>query len=222
MAMNLPRLLGTAGVTAAIFLSALYVMSKTEQEKYTESMFRHAIEHEGTDREYHSSEYVLITVTGPSGQPSRTACVQAGALLHAILRQQISKHAVGSVPLLTLSEAERNEFGEIDLTAYKEIALSARNQRFLFDDQKAYEIVAPRYDESELSGVRDVLSAYTNQQLRTVIREIPTNSPVHRLYLENHYPVSVVAHALLERGILVGVTMEDGNLYLVAPAETSR
>lgn len=222
MGMNFQRLLSTVCVTWTIFLLPLYAISKTEQKEYTESMFRHAVEHEGTDQDYHSSEYVLITITGRSSRPSRTVCVQAKALLYAIRKEQISKRHIADAPSLTLSKAESNESIDDDVGAYKQIALSAPDRRFCLDDQKAYEAVVPKYDKAQLSRVRKILSAYTNEQLSTAVRDAPSNSPVHRLYLENHYPKSVVAHSLLERGILVGVTMENGNLYVVAPAEIAR
>jgi hypothetical protein len=156
--------------------------------------------------------YVLVTLRDPKTHQEREVCTLASFLTGAI----IEEHRLGY-----------DDAGE--RKAY-DIAMSTPSRVFEFKSRKARENVAPIYTPQQLDEVRRLLRGRSRARLR---REAPIDlfkEPNQQSYVVRIYRREIgkkfwssdalmvaVAHALLERGILVGDAHfggSIGNMYV--------
>jgi hypothetical protein len=100
-----------------------------------------------------------------------------------------------------------------------DIAMSAPKRVFEFKNQKARENLTPSYTPEQLAQVRQLLQSKTIKQLRAEVGvEQSSVTSIYRRNTRKGFSESdsyrdAVAHALLERGILVGELHDSGLLY---------
>ena len=191
---------------------------------YTDAMFRRAMAQynasvtdsgrplpaprEGTAqvRTGQSPLYVLITLKDPKTGEQRELCV-GNEWLHS---------AIAIEHRLDVFDDQRKIF---------DIAMAARDRVFTFTKRKARESLGPAYTPEQLEYVRRLLAGKSHrwllQQAQVGMFKRPNQQGfVTRIYrreigkkLWSSYPLRVaVAHALLERGILVGEAHYGGML----------
>jgi hypothetical protein len=166
--------------------------------QYTDRMFRRALEEAGST----SPLYLLFTFNDPVKHTRRIVSVPATGLLGAIhFEYQLDFDTAGRIKAAS-------------------IAASQPRHEFTFHSRKALHTVRPYYSEAILAEVRQRLARRSNEQL---IQD-------GMLYTEHpHYKLGEIydkrdtdsynayrdatAHALLERGILVGEDDRTGSLY---------
>jgi hypothetical protein len=155
--------------------------------------------------------YVLITLRDPKTHVEREVCTFASYLQGAIMTEY---H-------LRVLKDERKAY---------DIAMSTPNRVFEFKNRKARENVAPIYTPQQLEHVRQLLRGRSRAQLRREAPIDPLKEPNQQSYVVQIYRREIgtkfwssdalmvaVAHALLERGILVGDAHfggSIGNMYV--------
>jgi hypothetical protein len=118
------------------------------QGRYTNDMYRLALENEST-----APSYVLIQLQDGATSPPRTVCIQAPFLLGAI-------HFEHKIP-----------FDESGQTKSLSLALSRPGRVFTFSTLKALANVKSHYTDNQLNKTRAQLSSMTDAQLRTAVKE---------------------------------------------------
>jgi hypothetical protein len=99
-----------------------------------------------------------------------------------------------------------------------QIALSQPNRVFVFRNRRARNNVEPRYTPAILAEVQRTLAGRSRKAILAAARS--NESWLHRIYeskkdaMESFAYRDAVAHALLERGILVGHGDYTGGLYV--------
>ena len=121
--------------------------------KYTEAMFRHAIENEARHDYPASPEFVLITVADQKTGAERVVCLLGGFVLQAIERELLASATYGA---------------NIDPVKF---ALAQVDRKFSFRDPRSLQDVKPNYDEATLQRVRALLSSKSNDELRRKFRD---------------------------------------------------
>jgi hypothetical protein len=152
--------------------------------------------------------YVLINVSEPGAQAKRELAILSTALTLAIIEEY----------QLVWPKSERRAF---------DIAMSRPNRTFQFKTKKARQEVEPIYTAAQLAEARALVRGKSRSQLRKEANVDLTKDPEEqsgltklyrrprgiRLDVSDSYRVAV-AHALLERGILVGDAHDTGALYV--------
>ena len=131
--------------------------------------------------------YVLVSIRDEATGEQRLLCTEGAGLVFAILIEH---------------RLEPNRQGMLQAIA---IAAAQPDRVFSFANPDAR--IEAFYGETELSPVRERLSLRSDAELRAQLRggRYPFSSPMERL---------LIAHVLLERGILVGRQDYAGGLYL--------
>jgi hypothetical protein len=145
--------------------------------------------------------YLLVTVRTSATAPGRVVCVVTPSLLAAIDQEYGLAR--------TLKDGER----------WQQIALSSPGRRFTFDKPEAYRDVQPPYTPEILEEARRLVRPMSQEQL---IRELDRKDAmegkgIHAFYRSKTKRFSAyrdaLAHACLERGILVDRGDIGGGLY---------
>jgi hypothetical protein len=181
--------------------------------QYTQEMFRRGIYEPGV-LVTSAPLFVLITLRDPSSGAERAAAIPGSFLLGAIeteyhlkLRKTTSSDDISKA----LAEQQKKE-------VY--IALSQPNRVFVFRNRRARNNVEPRYTPAMLAEVRRTLDSRSRKEILAAARS--NDSWLHRIYeskkgaMESFAYRDAVAHAVLERGILVGHGDVTGGLYVAA------
>ena len=204
-------------MTRLVLAALVFAVATAHAEsRYTQQMFRRGL-HEPGVLVTTAPLFVLITLRDPSNGAERAAAVPGPFLLGAIateyrlkLRKTISREDEWKA----LAEQQQKEL---------QIALSHRDRVFVFRNRKARSNVEPRYTPSMLADVRRALSGRSRKEILRAARA--NESWLHQIYTSKTEGMAslayrdAVAHALLERGILVGHGDVSGGLY-VARNET--
>jgi hypothetical protein len=189
----------------------LTVATAHAESRYTQQMFRRGL-HEPGVLITTAPLFVLITVRDAHTGAEREAAVPGPFLLGAIeteyhlkLRKTTSHQDIYK----TLAEQQQKEL---------EIALAQPNRVFVFRVRKARKNVEPGYTPSILQEARSALASKSRKKILAAARA--NDSWVHRIYESRQDPIQrlayrdAVAHALLERGILVGHGDYTNGLYV--------
>ena len=156
--------------------------------------------------------YVLVTFRDPKTHPGARGSTLASFLTGAIIEEHHLDYD---------NAGERKAF---------DIAVSTPNRVFEFKSRKARENVAPIYTPQQLEHVRQLLRGRSRAQLRREAPIDPFKEPNQQSYVVKIYRHEIgrkfwssdaymvaVAHALLERGTLVGDAHfggSIGNMYV--------
>jgi hypothetical protein len=168
-------------------------MHSTQSSSYTSSMFARAVSKQST-----SPLYVLITVrNGNTGAVEETA-TPAPLLLWAL---SVEKHL---------------SYDPKSLPELRRIANSEPSRTFVFTSNTVIDRIRRLYTTQQLAEARRFIERVSSDDLRQQIRA--GESTVHAFY--NHREGQLfqsyedaLAHALLERGILVGANDRTSLLY---------
>ena len=191
----------------------LSVATAQAASSYTQEMFRRSLEQAQT-LTIAGPLYIIITLRDPSRGTERTAAIAGPFLFGAI---DFEYH-------LPVTDPEHPPKNDAEITAKRQrkelqIALSQPNRTFIFRNQQARQNVAPRYTPEIFAKVRHQLSFRSRGEIIAAVHA--KKSWLHRLYLskpnwaELQAYKDAVAHALLERGILVGQEDEySGKIYI--------
>src|ERR1700682_1882614 len=127
---------------AALLLSLITCTSALAASKYTDHMYRKAVDDDST-----SPLYLLFTLHDPKTGADRVVCAPGIGLVGAI---HFEHHL---------------DFDEVSRKAARRIALSQPRHRFIFSNRKALHNVRPYYSEKVLTEVRQLLARKSNSQL---------------------------------------------------------
>ena len=179
--------------------------------QYTQEMFRRGLYEPGVLMTT-APLFVLVTLRDPSSGAERVAAMPGPFLLRAIeteyrlrLRRTTSRDDIYKA----LAEQQQKEV---------QIALAQPNRIFVFRNRKARSNVEPGYSPAILTEVRHALIGRSRNEIVAAARA--NQSWLHQIYDSRHDPVQrlayrdAVAHALLERGILVGHGDYINGLYV--------
>lgn len=164
--------------------------------EYTQQMYTKALSNNST-----GPSYLLVTVRTSPTAPGRVVCVVAPFLLAAIDQEYSLAR--------TLKDGERRQ----------QIALGSAGRSFTFDKPEAYRNVQPQYTPEILEEARRLVRPMSQEQL---IRELDRKDAgegkgIHAFYRSKTKRFSAyrdaLAHACLERGILVDQGDLGGGLY---------
>ena len=198
------------------FLVATLILSLATAQaasSYTQEMFRRSL-YQAQALTTTGPLYIIITLRDPSRGTERTAAIPGPFLFGAI---DLEYH-------LPVPDPEHPPKNADEIRAKRQrkelqIALSQPDRAFIFRNQLARKNVAPRYTPEIFAKVRHQLSFRSRGEIIAAARA--NESWLHRLYTSKQNWAEIrayknaVAHALLERGILVG--QEDdyaGKLYV--------
>ncbi len=191
---------------AAIALVLLSFASVTQAADYTDAMFRHAMAKHNiaiTGSFSPSPLFVLINIRESRSDAVRTVCVTSFTLNGALA----AEHHIDTGDV-------KSDFRRI-----YEIATQQPNREFRFKSRKARELVTPAYTIEMTEKARQIVARKQDAELR---REVADDSSELTMMYRRREAKRVwrseafkqaLAHALLERGILVG-DGHDGNLYV--------
>ncbi len=199
----------------ALAVLLLTCASALASSGYTREMFRTAMAKDNmavSGSMSLSPLYVLVTLRDPKTHQEREVCTLASFLTGAIIEEHHLDYD---------NAGERKAF---------DIAMSTPNRVFEFKSRKARENVAPIYTPQQLEHVRQLLRGRSRAQLRREAPIDPFKEPNQQSYVVRIYRREIgkkfwssdaymvaVAHALLERGILVGDAHfggSIGNMYV--------
>jgi hypothetical protein len=180
--------------------------------RYTQEMFRRGL-HEAAALGATGPLYVLITLRDPSSSTERAAATPAPFLFGAI---DIEYH-------LDFTDPEHPQKNDDEIRAKRQrkelqIALSQPDRVFVFRNHQASRNVGPRYTPAILAEARQQVAFRSRGEIIAAARA--SKSWLHRIYTSKRDLGSfrayrdAVAHALLERGILVGQRDDYTNLYV--------
>ena len=165
---------------------------------YTDRMFRRALEEAGSN----SPLYLLFTLNDPVKHTRRVVSAPATGLLGAI-------HFEYHLDFDTAGRAKAAS-----------IAASQPRHEFTFHSRKALRNVRPYYTETILAQIRQRIARRSNEQLiqdGMLYTEHPhyTLGEIYDKRDRDSYNAyrDATAHAVLERGILVGEDDRTGSLY---------
>jgi hypothetical protein len=184
----------TTSCTLRFILGLIIIRAATlmasENGNYSYALFARAIKEEST-----SPMFVLITLHDPATGTNRRISTAAPFLLGAI-------HTEHDIPYTDAGEKQA-----------KQLALRNWNNVWMFAKSTALENVRPSYTSSDLTRMRERVAALNSSNLKAQLHllssEVPGMNRAHKRSL-----VDAAAHALLERGILVGQADRTGDLYL--------
>jgi hypothetical protein len=190
-----------------IALFCLGIATAQAESHYTQRMFRRAMAKDNMAVSGSlglSPLYVLITVCDRHTGADRVVCAPANLFAGAI-------HTEYHLPYDTAGQ--RKEF---------EIAMSQPGRRFCFRRARAANAVEPEYNSATLAKVRQRLARKSGVQLRKEANEDGTEvTEIYRRIYRNRKGLwqsnklkEALAHALLERGVLVGSDHGTGALYV--------
>jgi len=199
-------------MTRVLFATLLIAVATADAaSQYTQEMFRRGL-HEKDVLVTTAPLFVLITLRDPTSGAERAAAVPGPFLLGAIateyrlkLRKTISHQDI----YRALAEQQQQEL---------QIALSRPDRVFCFRNRKARNNVEPRYTPAMLAEIQRALVGKTRVEILAAARA--NESWLHQLYDSRRDAVQrlayrdAVAHALLERGILVGHGDYVNGLYV--------
>ena len=202
-------------MTRALAVLLLTCASALASSGYTREMFRTAMAKDNmavSGSMSLSPLYVLITLRDPKTHQEREICTLASFLTGAIIEEHHLDYD---------NAGERKAF---------DIAMSTANRVFEFKKRKARGNVTPIYTPQQLEHVRQLLRGRSRAQLRREAPIDPFKEPNQQSYVVQIYRREIgkkfwssdalmvaVAHALLERGILVGDAHfggSIGNMYV--------
>lgn len=200
-------------MTRVLFATLVFAVTTVHAaSRYTQEMFRRGVYEPGV-LVTSAPLYVLITLRDPSSGAERAAAIPGSFLLGAIqteyhlkLRKTTSDDDISKA----LTEQQKKEV---------QIALSQPNRVFVFRNRRARNNVEPRYTPVMLAEVRRILASRSRKEIFAAARS--NKSWLHRIYesekgaMDSFAYRDAVAHALLERGILVGQGDIPGGLYVV-------
>ena len=173
-------------------ISAINCATAMAASSYSEGMDRKAIR----DSDTTSPLYLLFTLHDPKTGKDRIVCTLSSGLLGAI---HFERHL---------------DFDNAGRKAAIAIALS-QPHRFTFYNTKALHTIRPRYSEAMLADFRNQLAKMCRSELLAVLER----HELDKLYMSG--PTSrwrdqrpALAHALLERGILVEQNDRTGGLFV--------
>jgi hypothetical protein len=173
-------------------ITATSVATAIAGSNYSEGMYRKAIR----DNESTSSLYLLFTLHDAKTGEDRVVCTLSTGLLGAI-------------------HFERNL--DFDTASQEKAVAMALSQphRFSFSNKKAIYTVEPRYSEAMLADFRRRLSKMSRSQIVAALEgyeldKLYRTGPTSRW--DNQH--AALAHALLERGILVGQADRTATLFV--------
>jgi hypothetical protein len=181
---------------------------------YTQEMFRRSL-YQAATLGTTGPLYVIIALRDASRGTERAAAIPAPFLFGAI---DIEYH-------LTFPDPERpgknsdETFAKLQRKELR-IALSQPNRVFVFRNHRARRNAEARYTPAILAEIRHLLSFRSRGAIIAAARA--NESWLHRIYTgkrdltELRAYRDAVAHALLERGILVGQRDDYGKLYVAA------
>jgi hypothetical protein len=157
------------------------------ENSYSFGMFKRAITEDST-----SPLFILVGIRDHVSATPRQVCVPAPALLGAI-------HAEKGLPY----DIEGRKMA-------RALALSVWDKPIWFSRRDAREIVKTQYSEGELDQLRTVMHRIRRSDIRARLPEICAgrSSLAHQIRCQY-----ASAHAVLERGILVGIADQTGQLY---------
>ncbi len=156
--------------------------------------------------------FVLITLRDPKNGTQREVAIVGPFLLGAIEDEyHIKVRKTGSFEgdVAAVEKAQKREV---------QIALSQPNRTFVFRNHAARRNVEPRYTPAILQEVRNAFKGKSPREILSAARA--TRSWLHDIYDSKDDAVrrlayrDAVAHALLERGILVGEGDVIDGLYV--------
>jgi hypothetical protein len=192
----------------------LNIANAQAASRYTQEMFRRSLD-QAQALTTAGPLYIIITLRDPSRGTERTAAIPGPFLLGAIaleyhLPLPDPEHPPKSADEIR-TKRQRKEL---------QIALSQPDRAFIFRNPLAQKNVAPRYTPEILAKVRGQLSFRSRGEIIAAARA--NESWLHRLYISKQDWAEIraykdaVAHALLERGILVGEEDDySGRVYVV-------
>lgn len=162
------------------------------------ALFRCALHNNST-----SPNYVLITIIDDNTEEETTCVVTTDALIGAIHREY-------GIP-----------YSRSGADSVIQIALSGHDRRFHFSRMEALSNVFCSYGLSILDSVRSRLSLLTNEEIRHGLPYVSRDygSTLHAIYKyqkvdQKRAYRDALAHALLERDILCGISDVSGQLYV--------
>jgi hypothetical protein len=173
-------------------ISAVTTVTAIAGSSYSEGMYRRAI----LDGDSTSPLYLLVTLHDAKTGKERVVCALGSGLVGAIHFEQ------------------HLDFGDASYKKAKAIALS-HPHRFSFSNKKAIYTVEPRYSENNLADFRSRLASMSRSQIVAALE----GHELDKLYRTGPTSGSgaqqtALAHALLERGILVGQADITGRLFV--------
>jgi hypothetical protein len=170
--------------------------ARAAEGRYTRSMFERAV------KDTSSPRYVLVQVRDARAPSAQTVCVRGSELVDAVQTEHDWNYAIGG-----------------RLKAHR-VALIHWREPFVFEKINALAHLQPRYSQKQLAEVREKLSRFTNRQLKSQLRARRRGeTELQQIYAGSDAPLAytsraAVAHALLERGILVANDERTGQLRL--------
>ena len=200
----------TRFLVATLLLS---VATAQAASSYTQEMFRRSL-YQAQALTTTGPLYIIITLRDPSRGAERTAAISGPFLFGAI---DLEYH-------LPSPDPEHPPKNDVEIRAKMlrkelQIALSQPDRVFVFRNHQARKNVAPRYTPEIFEKVRRQLSFRSRAEI--IAAAHANESWLHRLYLSKRNWAEIqaykdaVAHALLERGILVGQEDEyAGKIYI--------
>ena len=196
-----------------ILLLAFWITVATAQagSRYTQQLFRRGL-HEPGVLITTAPLFVLITLRDARTGAEREAAIPGPFLLGAIESEyhvRMRKTTSHQDVYKALAEQQQKEV---------QIALSQPNRTFVFRNRRARNNVEPRYTRATLTEVRRVLAGRNRKEI--LAAATANESWLHCIYeskkgaMDSFAYRDAVAHALLERGILVGHGDVTGGLYV--------
>jgi hypothetical protein len=177
-----------------VLLLTTALAQQARASSYTPSMFSHAV-----GKESMSPLFVLITLrNGNTGATEETATL-APLLLWAL---SVEKHLT---------------YDPTSLPELRRIAISEPNRTFVFTSSTVLDRVKRQYTAQQLAEARALIQRLSSDDLKQQIRA--NDSALHSFYSHRDGDLFqsceyALAHALLDRGVLVGVGDRSGLLYL--------
>ena len=173
-------------------------MATAAEGRYSKGMFARAVKKD-------SSRYALVQNPRAPGLPA--VCVRGGAVVEAVA---IEKDWT---------------YGTHGLEKATGFAVRHWHDPFAFEKANAVAKLQPRYTAKQLATARAAFARFKNAELRAQLRLASRRNSsgggteLQRLYAGRNTPISyasrdAVAHALLERGILVAKDERTGHLRL--------
>ena len=173
-------------------ISAVTTATAIGGSSYSEGMYRRAVR----ENETTSPLYLLFTLHDATTGKDRVVCTLSTSLLGAI---HFERH-------LDFDEASRKKAVAIALS---------QPHRFSFSNKKAIYTVEPRYSEQMLADFRTRIAKMSRSELVAALETHELDQLCHTGPTSGwDTQQDALAHALLERGILVNQNDRTGGLFL--------
>jgi hypothetical protein len=184
---------------ASILLAAVSAHAAAEGH-YTKSMFARAVKKD-------SPRYALVQVENTRRDGLPAVCVRGDVVVEAVAVEKGWTYRTGGMGKAT------------------GFAVKHWSQPFAFENPNAVAKLQPRYTAQQLAQVRKAFAHFKNAELRAQLRtasrrrDAAQATEVQQLYAGRNTPIAyanreAVAHALLERGIMVARDERTGHLRL--------